>query len=131
MSESVDFPSLLDMYLPVFLVLLLCVCVLLCHGVYRQTNRHSAEISEIVPAHTRAHTHTSDSLSLLIQSYMPTCILVCVYVHICSFFDCFPEYTLQLVAYLSVSPRYRELNLSNNQLSALPPGVLVGLSSLV
>jgi hypothetical protein len=52
-SESVDFLSLLDMYLPVFLVLLVCVCVCLCHDVHRQTNRHSREISEIVPAHAR------------------------------------------------------------------------------
>jgi hypothetical protein len=34
----------------------LCVCVL-CDGVHRQTNRHSREISEIVPAHSRARTH--------------------------------------------------------------------------
>jgi hypothetical protein len=110
----------------------LCVCVCLCHGVHRQTNRHSREISEIVPAHTRAHAlaeitrtplgcggdecdadslsllihthihrHTSmhvclfaflsipyiwwpncDSLSLLIQSYIPTCILVCLCMYI-------------------------------------------------
>jgi hypothetical protein len=51
LSESVDFLSLLDMYWPVFLV---CVCVCLCHGVHRQTNRHSRDISEIVRAHTRA-----------------------------------------------------------------------------
>jgi hypothetical protein len=52
-----DFLSLLDMYLSVFLVLLVwCVCVFLFRGVHRQTNGHSREISEIVPAHTRAHT---------------------------------------------------------------------------
>ncbi len=55
-SESVDFLSLLDMYFSVFLVVLVCVCVCLWHGVHRQTNRHSREISETVPAHTRAHT---------------------------------------------------------------------------
>ena len=61
-SESVEFLSLLDMSLPVFLVLLLCCfCVFLCDGV--QTNMHSIEISEIVPAHTRVrtcrdHSHT-------------------------------------------------------------------------
>jgi hypothetical protein len=94
-------------------------------------NWHSAEMSEILPAHTRARTHTeitrtplscggdecdadwlsllrhiyihrhtsmhvclfsclgirdswlpnSDSLSLLMQSYIPTCIPVCVYVY--------------------------------------------------
>ncbi len=60
LSESVDCLSLLDMYLHVFLELLVCVCVFLCHGVHRQTNRHSREISETVPAHTRAHTHTSE-----------------------------------------------------------------------
>jgi hypothetical protein len=129
-----------DICLPVFLVLLVCVSVFLCHCVHRQTNSHGREMSEIVPAHTRAHTHAeitrtplscggdecdadalslrihtltytdtqvcmfvsvclsipdswlanSDSLSLLIQSYIPTCILVClVYVYICSFFVCF------------------------------------------
>ncbi len=60
LSESVDCLSLLDMYLHVFLVFLVCVCVFLCHGVHRQTNRHSREISETVPAHTRAHTHTPE-----------------------------------------------------------------------
>ena len=83
--------SLLDTY--VFLVLFACVC----HGVHRQTNRHSREISEIVPAHTRVRTHAeitrtplscggdecdADSLSLLMQSYIPTCILVCLCRHI-------------------------------------------------
>jgi apolipoprotein N-acyltransferase len=57
LSESVDFLSLLDIYLPVFLVLLAFVCVCLCHGVHRQTNRHSRGISEVVPAHTRSRTH--------------------------------------------------------------------------
>jgi hypothetical protein len=134
LSESVDFLSLLDLYLPVFVVMLVCVCVCvcLCHGVHRQTNRHSREISEIVPAHTRAHTHAeitrtplscggdecdadalslliriyihrhtsmhvclfaflmipdswlanSDSLSLLMQSYIPTCIYCIIYIYI-------------------------------------------------
>ncbi len=101
----------------------MCVCV--CHDVHRQTNSHSREISEIVPAHMRACAHAeitrtllsfggdecdadslslrihiyidrhtslqyaflsildsylpnSDSLSFLIQSYIPTCILVCL-----------------------------------------------------
>jgi hypothetical protein len=86
LSESVDFLSFLDMYLPVFVVLCVCVCVCVCvcHGVHRQTNRHSREISEIVPAHTRAHTHAeitrtplscggdecdADALSLLMHTY--------------------------------------------------------------
>jgi hypothetical protein len=56
LSESVDFPSLLDMYRHVISVLLVCLCVCLCHGVHRQTNRHSRDISEIVPAHTLAYT---------------------------------------------------------------------------
>jgi hypothetical protein len=44
--------------LPVFSVL--CVCVFcVCHGEHRQTNRHSREISEIVPAVTRAHVQRS------------------------------------------------------------------------
>ena len=62
-----------------------CVFVLfLCHGVHRQTNRHSREMSEIVPARTRARAHAeitrtslscggdecdADSLSLLIHTY--------------------------------------------------------------
>ena len=94
LSESVDCLSLLDMYWPVFLV---CVRVFLCHGVHRQTNRHSREISEIVPAHTRVRAHAeitcmplscggdecdADSLSLLIQSYIPTCILVCLCMYV-------------------------------------------------
>ena len=62
LSNSVDFLSLLAMYLPVFLVLLVCVCVCLFHGVHRQTNRHSREISEIVPAHMRACEHMQRSL---------------------------------------------------------------------
>jgi hypothetical protein len=49
------------MYLLVFLVLCVCVCV--CHGVHRQTNRHSREISEIVPAQTRALEHMQRSLA--------------------------------------------------------------------
>ena len=44
----------------VFWVLCVCVCVFLCHGVHRQTNRDSKQISE------------------------STC--VCVYLFICSFF---------------------------------------------
>jgi hypothetical protein len=59
LGESVDCLSILDMYLPVFL---LCVCVFLCHGVHRHMNRHSREIS-IVPAHLRAHTHMQRSLA--------------------------------------------------------------------
>ena len=62
----------------------------------------------------------SDSLALLIQSYIPTCILVvcvCVYFLISCLFS---EYGLQLVAKLSVSPRYRALELSKNQLQCVP-----------
>ena len=84
-SDSVDFLSLLDMYWPVFLVWLVCACVCLCHGVHRQPNRHSREISEIVPAQTRARAHIrtslahpsaggdecdADSLSLLMHKYI-------------------------------------------------------------
>jgi hypothetical protein len=83
LSESVDFLSLLDMFLPVFLVLLVFVC--LCHGVHRQTNRHNREIKEIVQAHTRVRTRAevtrtrlscgggecdADLLSLLIHTYI-------------------------------------------------------------
>ncbi len=134
----------------------MCVCVFWCHGAHRQTNRHSREISEIVPAHARvrSHAHTcahahgeitrtplscggdecdadslsllihtyihrhtsmdvcllaflsipdswlpnSDSLSLLMQSYMTTCILVCVCMYIyVLFLVCFSDDTLQLV----------------------------------
>ncbi len=93
LSESVDFLSILDMYLPVFFVVLVCVCVCSCHGVHRQTNRHSREISEIVPAHTRAHalveiTRTprscggdefdADSISLRIHTYIDRHTSMCV-----------------------------------------------------
>ncbi len=82
------------MYLPVFLVLRACVCVCLCHGVHRQTNRHSREISEIVPAHTHTHAEITrtrlscggddcdvDSLSLLmhIYKYRHTSMHVCLF----------------------------------------------------
>jgi hypothetical protein len=50
LSASADFLTFLAMYLSVFSVLLMCECVFLCHGVHRQSNRHSREISEIVPA---------------------------------------------------------------------------------
>ena len=63
LNESVDFLSFLDMYLPVFLVLLVCVCVFLCHGVHRQTNRHSREISETEPANICARTHMKRTLA--------------------------------------------------------------------
>ncbi len=88
--------SLLDMYLLVSLVLLVCVCVFLCHGVHRQTNRHSREISETVRAHMRVCEHAeitrtplscggdecdADSLSLLIHIYIHrhtnACLFVC------------------------------------------------------
>ena len=87
--------SLLDTY--VFIVLLVCMRVFLCQGVHRPTIRHSSEISEIVPAHTRVRAHAeitcmplscggdecdADSLSLLIQSYIPTCILVCLCMYV-------------------------------------------------
>ncbi len=62
---------------------------------------------------------TSDSLLLL-------CVCVCIYLQCVWFSEC----TLQLVAWLSASPRYRALYLSNNQLSALEPGVFAGLLSL-
>ena len=52
-SESVEFLSLLAMYLPVFFVLLACVCVCWCHGVHQQTNRHC-----ILAPHTHIHTQT-------------------------------------------------------------------------
>jgi hypothetical protein len=93
LSESVFFLSILDMYLPVFLVCLVCVCGFLCHGVHRQTNSHSREISEIVPAHMRAHalveiTRTplscggdecdADSLSLRIHTYIDRHTSMCV-----------------------------------------------------
>jgi hypothetical protein len=91
------------MYLSVFFVVLVRVCVCLCYSVHRQTNRHSREISEIVPAHTRAHalveiTRTplscggdecdADSLSLRIHTYIDrhTSMCVCLFV-------CFSEYT--------------------------------------
>jgi hypothetical protein len=58
----------------------------------------------------------------------------CVYVCVCviyMLFVFFSEYNWQLSAELSVAPRYRGLQLDNNQLSALPPDIFAGLSSLV
>ena len=96
LSDSFDFLSLLAMYLPVFFVLLACVCVCLCHGVHRQANRHSGEISEIVPAHMLVCAHAeitgtplrcggdecdADSISLLIH----TCIQRHTSMHVCLF----------------------------------------------
>jgi hypothetical protein len=79
-SESVDFLSILDMYFPVFLVLLVCVCS--CHGVHRQTNRHSREISEIGLAHARARskvevTHTPLSCGGDECERTQVCMFVC------------------------------------------------------
>ncbi len=72
----------------------------------------------------------SDSLSLLIQSHIPTCILVCVcmFIFVLFLFDLLS--TLQLGSFLYVSPQYRGLALHGNQLSALKSGVFAGLSSL-
>jgi hypothetical protein len=55
---------------------------------------------------------------------------VVIRVYLCFFFVFFlffSEYTRQLVVW--VSPRYRELDLSSNQVSVLPPGIFAGLSS--
>jgi hypothetical protein len=56
LSASVDLLSSLDMYLPEFLVLLACVCIL-CHGVHQQTNRHSGDEKNSTTTKARAHTH--------------------------------------------------------------------------
>ncbi len=78
----------------------MCVCVFLCHGVHRQTNRHSREISDIVPANTRAHTHAEITCTRLScgcwtlirsrSSYNHTYqhAYLCVCVCICLFFFC-------------------------------------------
>ena len=105
MSASVDVQSVLDMHVHFFSVA--CVCVFLCHGVHRQTTRHSRDISEIVPVrpHARAHAEITrtplscggdecdaDSLSLLIRTYihrrtsMHVCLGVCVCIYSPSFF---------------------------------------------
>ena len=126
----------------------MCVCVFLFHGVHGRQKDTSREISEIVPANTRACTHVeithtrlscggdecdadslslrihiykhrhtsmhvcvfafliipdswlphSDLLLLLIQSYIPTCVLVCLFMYVnVLFFVCCSECTLQLV----------------------------------
>ena len=141
LSASVDLLSSLDMYLPEFLVLLACVCIL-CHGVHQQTNRHSGDeknstttkarththvqahmqrslaqpsaavVTSVMlirsrSSHTYIHRHTSmhvclcgflsipDTLSLRIQSYIPTCIPVCLFMY--KFVIFLPsEHTLQL-----------------------------------
>jgi hypothetical protein len=64
------------------------VCLgFLCHGVHRQTNRHSREISEIVPAHTRARAHTQAQITHTPLSWHHTNMHTCVseYVYICYF----------------------------------------------
>ncbi len=106
---------------------------------HRQPNRHSGEIREIVPAQTRVRAHAeitrtpltcggdecdADSLSHFIH----TCSL-CMYIFVL-FPVCLSDYTLQLVFFLSVSPRYRMLYLNNNQFSALQTDIFAGLSSL-
>ncbi len=97
-------------------------CVTVCTG--RQT--YHSDTLEL-----RCDECDADSLSLLRQSYMQICILVCMCtVYICYLFVCLSEYTWQLVARLFFSPRYRQLNLNNNQFSALPPDLFPGLSSL-
>ncbi len=93
-----------------------CVCVCLCHGVHRQTNRDSREISEVVPAHTqrartcRDHSHTLElrwwrvwrwfalAPHTIIHTYVHTSVYV--YTYICYLFACFYEYTWQLVGQL-------------------------------
>jgi hypothetical protein len=80
------------------------VCFFLCHAVHRQTNRHSREISERVPAHARACTQAEitrtplscggdecdiDSLSLLIHTYIHrhTSMHVCLFAFLMSILD--------------------------------------------
>ncbi len=57
-------------------------------------------------------------------------VCVCMYVYKCSLFCLLFWVYLTLVALISVSLRYRTLYLYNNQLSALPPDIFAGLSSL-
>ena len=72
------------------------MCFFWCHGVHRQTNRHSRKISEMVPARTLVCAHAeitrtrlscggdecdADSLSLFIHTYIPdtrVCMFVCL-----------------------------------------------------
>ncbi len=70
----------------------------------------------------------TDSLSLLRQSYTRTyvlCVGVCISILFVDFLSipdiCLPN---------SVSPQYRTIKLSNNQLSTLPAGIFAGLSNI-
>ncbi len=94
LSESADFLSLLDMCWPVFLVLLVCVCVFFwCHGVHRETNRQSRELSETVPAHTRTHAQAEITRTRLScggdADTLSLCIHICIHrhtvMHVCLF----------------------------------------------
>ncbi len=58
LSESVDFLSLLGMYLPVFLVLLVCVCVCVCVTVCTGRQTDAEERDRRNSTSTRARTHT-------------------------------------------------------------------------
>jgi hypothetical protein len=76
----------------------------------------------------------ADSLSLLRQSYIQTCVhgvCVCVYIYI-YLFVCFflVHMTSVCLPNSYVSPRYSGLVLENNQLSALSSDIFAGLSSL-
>ncbi len=82
LSASVDSLSLLDMYLPVFSVLLVCVCVFVsrCAPEDKQTQSftHKYGCLFVFLSIPDILLSNSDSLSLLIQSYTSTCILVCL-----------------------------------------------------
>ena len=97
----------------------------LCHGVHRQTN---ISLGHPWAAVWRVWRWFALAPQTIIHANMHTCVYV---YRIYLLFVC-----LLVWVYLTAgcptlfSPRYRQLNLNNNQFSALPPDLFPGLSSL-